>query len=98
MDKEIRKMIDEMIRGLNTQSMLSTICQMSDQSSKKGLTPKEILKDMKKDGFFIEEEIDGKPQYAFSKATISILEAFAFTQITSMQKQLDIEKKRIKRW
>lgn len=96
MKDEIRKQIDKMMDGLDRESILSMICQMSD--AKTALSPKDLLKKMIEDGFFVEQISEGKPTYQFTEATVSILEAFAFTAITSPQSQLRTGHRGIKKW
>lgn len=96
MKDEIRNEINKMMDGLDRESILSMICKMSD--AKTTLSPKDLLNKMIEDGFFVEQISEGKPTYQFTDATVGILEAFAFTAITSSQSQLRTGNRGIKKW
>jgi hypothetical protein len=71
------------------------ICKMSD--AKTTISPKDLLKKMIEDGFFVERISEGKPTYHFTDATVNLLEAFAFTSITS-QNKFSTSSRGIKKW
>lgn len=96
MKDEIRNQINKMMDGLDRNSILSMICQMSD--AKNTLSPNDLLNKMIEDGFFVEQISEGKPTYHFTDATVNLMEAFAFTCITSSQSQLRTGNRGIKKW